>query len=109
MKTLLVVSKANLKKHAGREVDDYVEVKTIPTPEEMPAIANEIRNRIRALAIEADKKGELEREVTIEFDASPPYRVILIELAEAMAESEKMKINLPPDFVKQEREDVSQE
>jgi hypothetical protein len=106
IKTLLVVSKENLKKHAGREVDDYLEVSTILAPEDMPAAANEIRNRIRMLIVQADKEGgKPEREVRVEFDASPPYRVILASLADIMAQEEKLVVHLPDDFKMQKRED----
>ena len=110
MKTLLVVTKENLRKHAGREVDDYVEVALIPTPESMPQIANEIRNRIRALIVESDREAAAsgkkpEREISIEFDASPPYRVILASLADIMAQEEKLMVHLPEDFRMKSREE----
>jgi hypothetical protein len=102
MKTLLVATKDSLRKHAGREVDDYVVVKAVLAPDEMPAVANEIRNKIRMMVLEAEREGDLERTLKVEVDATPPYRVILVELADAMAASERLEIHLPPDFVRSE-------
>jgi hypothetical protein len=43
--------------------------------------------------------------VRVEFDASPPYRVILASLADIMAQEEKLIVHLPDDFKMQKRED----
>jgi hypothetical protein len=100
MKTLLVVTKENLGKYAGKEFDDYLEVDTILTAEKMPEVANEIRNKIRGVFVEADKEAgrAVEREISVEFDASPPYRVILASLADIMSTEEKLTVHLPEDF-----------
>jgi len=95
MRTLLVVTDSTIKNHEGEEYDDYIVVKAIPSQEEMPAIANEIRNKIRGIVIDAQKENEGEAQVKIEVDATPPYDVILVSLVDTMGQEEKLNVVLP--------------
>jgi len=104
MKTFLIVTNESIGKQHGRDVDGYITVKSMPTQDEMPAIANEIRNKIREIAIAGQKVGEEVTEVSIECDATPPYRVILVGLAEAMRNEEKIELIVQPDPNEKPRE-----
>ena len=92
MLTFLVVAKGNLGKHAGREVAGYVEVPPIIQLDEMPVLANEIRNKVRAAVVEAQRAGTTIGQVTVELDATQPYELIVVGLADTMRREEKLDI-----------------
>jgi hypothetical protein len=99
MKTLLIATQQTLKKHAGKEVDDYMVVEPILMPDQMPAAANQVRNKIRQIVIDAKREAnETVTQVAVVCDVTPPWRFILLGLAETMGKEERLEISLPEDF-----------
>ena len=99
MRKLLIATKESLKRHAGQEVDDYLTVEPVLMPDEMPAAANLIRNKIRQIVIDAKREtNEDVMKVFIECDATPPWRVMLVSLAETMQKEEQLDVELTEDF-----------
>jgi len=110
MKTLLIATKDSLKKHAGKEVDDYMLVEAVPIADQLPATANQIRNKIRQIVIDAKREsGEDVKRVAVVCDVTPPWRVVLVGLSEMMKKEEGLEISLPDDFnmVSRENEKVN--
>jgi len=96
MRTLLVATEETIGAHAGEEYDDYITVKSIPTPQELPSIANQIRNKIRGVIVAAQAEGcHDEKVVKISLDASPPYSVVLVSLSDVMKQEEGLVLELP--------------
>ena len=96
MKTFLIATESNLANHAGEEYDDYMTVQAMVQPEQMPAVANDIRNRLRALIVESQAEGDLdENHIKVDVDAPPLYDVILVSLVDTMGKEEKLNVELP--------------
>jgi len=96
MKTLLIVTKQTINKHAGEEYDDYMLVEPMVEPDGLPAAANLIRNKVRELIVGAQKEGDTqENHVKVEVDATPPYDVMIVSVADLMQQEEKIRVELP--------------
>ena len=96
MKTLLIITEETQGKHAGEKVDDFMIVDPFIDPNEIPVVANLIRNKIREMVIEEKKEsGEDVKEIKIDLDASPIYDVVIVGLSDTMGKEEKLTILLP--------------
>jgi hypothetical protein len=94
-----------MNKHVGEEYDEILEVPAVVEVEQMDAMGNSIRNAIRNIIIEAQKEGEeQENYVKVVIDATPPYAVILVSLSDLMEREEKIILELPEEFNKNNEE-----
>ncbi len=107
MKTLLITTSDKIKNHVNEEYDDYYEGVDIPQSTDLPAIANTIRNIIRKIVLDAQQEGLQDYNyVNIFIDATPFYGVILVSLEDNMKKEEKIFLNLPEEY---NRENIKRE
>jgi hypothetical protein len=100
MKTLFIVSEKMVDDHVGEEYDFILQVDDEPTTQNIQALADRVRTKIRGLWMEQMGEGDsdevhAEPKVVCHLDAASPFNAMLIDLQLILNEEEGIVIELP--------------
>lgn len=90
MKSLLIADPVGRENHVGEDFDDFLEVNTVISSEEIDECADLIRQRIRRLWVE----GNSSTEIIVVVDAPVHYRIMIEHLQATMSREEKVRFLL---------------